>query len=238
MLRGIDISNWQEGLEIQPLSSQIDFVICKATEGLGFVDYCCDNFIEQAKACNKLWGFYHFARNNDPVDEANYFYENCSNYFTHGIPVLDIETNAIEDWGKYTTQFTDRIHVLTGVYPIIYASAAWLWKFNNTMIPTKCGLWIAGYPYTVTDFTDMFFDYDVSPWSFAAMWQFSSNGKLKGYNSRLDLDYAFMDKDAWMKYANPESNKANEGGTQPLPIPMELHTFEDDKMKVTVEVKP
>lgn len=235
MLKGIDISTWQEGLNLSDIKDKIDFVVCKATEGLAIVDDCCDNFIEQAKANNLLWGFYHFARNNDPVKEADFFYQNCSNYFTHGIPVLDIETNTIKDWGKYATEFTDRIHVLTGVYPIIYTSAAFTTRFNNTMIPNKCGLWVAGYPKKVYGYEDLFFDYDIAPWQFAAMWQFSSTGRFNKFDGYIDLDYAYMDEEAWMKYANP--NNVVEGGTAPLPKIDDVHIFEDDEIKVTIILK-
>ena len=54
-MRGIDISNWQSGINISKLD--IDFCICKATEGLNFVDSTCNNFIQQCKDNNILWGF-------------------------------------------------------------------------------------------------------------------------------------------------------------------------------------
>ena len=43
MLRGIDISNWQAGLDADAVFPNVDFVICKATEGVGFVDGYCDS---------------------------------------------------------------------------------------------------------------------------------------------------------------------------------------------------
>ena len=46
-MQGIDISNWQEGLNVHALD--IDFCICKATEGVNFVDTTCDGFIQQCK---------------------------------------------------------------------------------------------------------------------------------------------------------------------------------------------
>nr|DAW20916.1 MAG TPA: hypothetical protein [Caudoviricetes sp.] len=35
MLKGIDISKWQNGIDIG--ATEVDFVICKATEGIGYV---------------------------------------------------------------------------------------------------------------------------------------------------------------------------------------------------------
>ena len=110
-MRGIDISNWQAG--ISPSALPIDFCICKATEGIGYTDPYCDGFIENCKAGNKLWGFYHFARENEPEDEAQYFYDECKGYFNHGIPVLDYETSNYnnKDWCE---RFLNRLHELSG----------------------------------------------------------------------------------------------------------------------------
>ena len=71
MLKGIDISHYQAGINLPALD--IDFVICKATEGLAYVDNYCDKFIQKAIELNLLWGFYHFGRNNDPETEAIWF---------------------------------------------------------------------------------------------------------------------------------------------------------------------
>ena len=59
MLKFIDISNWQAGFD--PATAPVDGVICKATEGLNYVDPKCDGFIQKADGAGKLWGFYHFA---------------------------------------------------------------------------------------------------------------------------------------------------------------------------------
>ena len=45
MLRGIDISNWQAGLDADAVFPNVDFVICKATEGISFVDGYCDDSV-------------------------------------------------------------------------------------------------------------------------------------------------------------------------------------------------
>jgi GH25 family lysozyme M1 (1,4-beta-N-acetylmuramidase) len=60
MMNGIDISNWQRGLSIAEIKA--DFVIIKATEGVGFTDQSFKNFIEQALVLGKRIGVYHFAR--------------------------------------------------------------------------------------------------------------------------------------------------------------------------------
>ena len=108
-MRGIDISNWQKGLI--PSSLDIDFCICKATEGLDYTDPSCDVFVQNCIDNNILWGFYHFARENNPEDEAQYFYDNCRNYFNHGIPILDYETD-----NSILFSSRRRVHLLSNFY--------------------------------------------------------------------------------------------------------------------------
>lgn len=88
-LNGIDISNYQRGLDLAQVPC--DFVICKATEGTTIVHNTCDPWIQQAIKLGKLWGFYHFMNGEDPIAQAKHFVASCRNYFGNGIPVLDYE---------------------------------------------------------------------------------------------------------------------------------------------------
>ena len=63
-LNGIDISNYQRGLDLAQVPC--DFVICKATEGTTIVHNTCDPWIQQAIKLGKLWGFYHFMNEKTP----------------------------------------------------------------------------------------------------------------------------------------------------------------------------
>lgn len=239
VLKGIDISSWQTGIDLRSviLKNALDFVVIKATEGCAFVETTCDYWVQTCISNDTLWGFYHFARHNEPEDEARYFVQACEGYFGHGIPVLDTETGQS---GKWCQRFIDTVHALTGVYPIIYMSSnsAQRSKFNDTQIPNTCGLWEAFYPdASCTNFETMpEYETGCSPWAFGAMWQFTSSGKLSGYHHELDLDVAWMDRDGWMLYADPERKELDV--TTELPDTSELHTFEDDKVKVTIEIKP
>lgn len=208
MLNGIDISNWQKNLI--PSNLFIDFCICKATEGTYFVDRFCDAFIQNCKAKGILYGFYHFAGTDNPTDEAKFFFENCRGYIGEGIPVLDYEVwgenaNDVEWCERFITEF----HHLSGVWPVLYISASHCADFAaSAWIPETCGLWVAGYPrdfHQWPTLDDM--PYNVSPWKFAALWQFASDWKLAGYNGDIDGDVAFMDKTAWGKYAGAKTGK-------------------------------
>ena len=205
-MRGIDISSYQGGMDVAAVCSKndLEFVIVKATEGLHLVDAYCDRFITELERVNILWGFYHFARNNDPAEEAAYFYRQTRNYFKHGIPVLDIEDSAIPDWSAYAKKFCDYIHTMSGVYPMVYCSAGSCWRFSDNDVFKHCALWVAGYPRKVGYWSDRIleeFDYSIYPWAQASAWQFSGTGDIYGYNGNVDLDFAWMDADSWRKIA-------------------------------------
>lgn len=204
-MNGIDISNWQNGLDLTKLN--VDFAIMKATEGLDFVDKCCDNWVNQAKKKGICWGFYHYATNDNPIKQADFFISHTKNYFGDGIPVLDIEEQSIDDWGKFSDKFTKRVFDVTGVWPLIYCSAGFLENFTECQTPKNCGLWCAGYPYPAEIWTNRQFPYKIDPWDNVVIWQFTDNLKLSGYSERLDGDISYIDGKTWKKYAARQNQK-------------------------------
>lgn len=201
MLQGIDISKWQNTSAVDLAQ---DFVIMKATEGIGYVDPTCDTKYQYAKSRGKLLGVYDFARPDigDAVAEANYFVDNTTGYWQakEAILVLDWETGNKADVGwalRWLRQVRDR----TGVKPLIYMSASTLGIADwSAVVNEDFGLWIAGYPnrYNVTNPpvpSDGEMPYNTSPWGFAALWQYTSSA------GTLDRDVAYMSREAWGRYA-------------------------------------
>ena len=243
MLHGIDISNWDKGLV---LPESLDFAIIKATGGLHFVDPYCEGFVQQCTRKGILFGFYHFAgdfRQVDPEGEAAFFCENTQGYNGYGIPVLDVESDNIPNWGSYAQRFVDKYHAITGVWPVIYCQASRLGDFEGYPLVGNCGLWVAGYPDTrereLGDVPD--FPYSVSPWPFAAIWQYSSTGNIDTWDGFLDLDVAYMDAHAWELYAT--GGKGYTDATEKMPQisdPPEQGRswhFENSHVAVDVRVK-
>lgn len=209
-MNGIDISDYQRGIDLTKVP--FDFMICKATEGTSIVHGTCDPYIQTCKKLGKLWGFYHFMNGEDPVKQADYFYANCKNYFGEGIPVLDYEM-----YGRIGTagakKFLDRIYELTGVRCIVYMSRSVCTEEDWSKIAPNHALWVA--QYANNDATG----YQSDPWlpcggfgawDSCAIHQYSSHGRLDGYNGNLDLDIAYMTPEAWKKFANPGGVKVPE----------------------------
>ena len=211
MLNVIDISNWQSDIDINELSG-VDAIICKATEDTYYVDPYCDGFYQTAKDRGLLRGFYHFAGNSDPIDEADFFIAHTEGYFNDGIPILDWEGDQSVDW---VNSFVNHIYDRTGVWPIIYANP---WRFNQGGVEANCGRWVASYP----EVTSPSFE-EAAGWEFPSVdgivvgWQFCSDGHVSGYDGNLDCSVFYIDAEDWTKYANasesaPSSEWINQNG--------------------------
>ena len=221
MLNGIDISNWQKDIDISKLSPIVDFIIVKATEGLTYVSPSCDKQVQATIKSDRLFGFYHFGRNNDPIKEADFFIKNCKGYFYNGIPVLDWEDNQSVEW---VNKFVNRVYEKTGIWCWIYGNP---WRFNQGNVEKNCGRWIAQYPSTKPTVLNSNPGNHIKT-DGVVCWQFSSNGKVDGYNGKLDLNHAYLTKENWKKYANPENTQLNSD---------KISTLENDEYKVTIERK-
>ena len=205
-MQGIDISNWQRGIDLERVPC--DFVIAKSTEGTSYVDPCCDGFIRQAARLGKCWGFYHYVTGGDPEAEADFWIGQTSNYFRAGIPCVDWESGGNRAWGDigYLRRFVKRVIDRTGVRPLIYASAAaFPWGVCDEL---GCGAWVAQYAgNNPTGYQD-------SPWNEGAyncvIRQYSSAGRLAGYNGNLDIDKAYITEGQWKAYANPGGRTGEE----------------------------
>lgn len=235
MMRFIDISG-NNSLKPSDVDELIDAVMIKATEGASYVSSACDPDVQDAKRSDIPWGFYHYARNNDATDEADFFYRNCKNYFGEGIPCLDWEEGQSAAW---VNEFVRRVHELSGVWPWIYASKA---TFNgNPGVEPNCGRWVAQWPGSSAD---TFREAESKPKpkladGLVCAWQFTSKGRLDGYHGNLDLNLFYGDAEAWGKYANPDAHSGDAGGSAGgcgCDVPAET-VLENDDYKVTIEKK-
>lgn len=194
MLNFIDISSHQGDIDLSALP--IDAVMVKATEGLGYVNTYCDPKIQQAISMGIPWGFYHFANENDPVAEADYFIENCEGYFGHGVPCLDWEQNQSVEW---VNAFVNRVHEVKGIWCWIYGNP---WRFNQGGVEGNCARWIASYPSHLVN-PDFSANEGEAPETdgLVCAWQFASDGRLSGFNGNLDINRYYGGKDSWLAYA-------------------------------------
>ena len=219
MLKGIDISHWQNGIDIS--KSGVDFVICKATEGVGYTDNKCDSFYQEAKRLGKKLGVYHFARpdlGNSAEDEADYFIKETLGYHKEAILVLDWESGDLSNvsWAK---AWLDRVYAKTGVKPMIYMSESPANSYDwSSVANADYGIWVAKYG---TNNGEQNAQPSVKNWSFIAMWQYTSKGKVGGYSGDIDMNVFYGDANAWDKYAggSPSTSTSTHSQSKPVETP-------------------
>lgn len=224
MMRFMDISDWQNGIDLDRVASNLDAVVVKATESDYYVSECCDYWAQKLKKIGKPWGFYHFAGDKPAKTEAEFFVSNCENYFGSAIPILDWEGEQSISW---VNEFVQRVHELTNVWCWVYGNP---WRFDQGKLNENCAIWVASYPDVVSPSFE-----NAESWQCpeangnVVAWQFCSDGRLKGYDGNLDLDLFYGDEKAWNAYATGDRDKT---------APMQDETvFENDEMKVTVTLK-
>ena len=191
---GIDVSTHQAGIDIGATGA--DFVVVKATEGVGYVDPQFRTLADATVASGKRLGLYHFAwpSANSCEDEVDAFISAIR-------PYLDQKPFLVLDWedpdAPYDISWADHwlnlVHRGTGIKPIIYMSAS---VANNgwwEQISRVYWLWLAGYPADAPD-SPATPDCPYVPldhgWE-ALMWQYTSTGRVPGWDRDLDLNVCY-----------------------------------------------
>nr|DAS04646.1 MAG TPA: hypothetical protein [Caudoviricetes sp.] len=196
MLRVVDVASHQKGIVTG--SIDCDAVICKATEGTGYVNPYCDEHYQSAKASGKLLGVYHYASGGNPESEAEFFINNVQGYLHEAILVLDWESGDNAAWGdsNWVARFCAHVVALTGINPMIYVQRS---AVGQCLGLGDYGIWLAEYPdYALRgwgDYVEPNYSGDY------AMHQFTSSGNIAGWGDVLDLSLFFGDANAWLAYA-------------------------------------
>lgn len=204
MLNGVDIASYQEGIDFAKVPA--DFVIIKATEGTGYVNPDLNRAYKNAGANGKLCGLYHYANGTDPAAEADFFIKTAGSRIGDALLALDWERVNNYAFGKndvaWVKAWLDRVYDKTGVRPLVYMSQSVTLAHDWASVAIDYGLWVA--QYVVESRSGYKQDYAhgiTGAWKYPAIWQYTSGGYLSGWSARLDLDVAYMSRDAWNRYA-------------------------------------
>lgn len=207
-LNGVDIASYQSSINPAKLTTT-DFVIVKFTQGTTYLNPYADRQYSVAKAAGKLLGAYHYGTGKSATAEAQYFVKCLGNRVGECVLALDWEgnQNSVFGTGKdvaWCKEFLDEVCRLTGVRPLIYMSKSVCRKYNWSSVAANYPLWCAQYKSNSTT------DYQSSPWTdnngFGA-WerdtirQYSSHGRIAGYDANIDLDLAYMSAEEWRAMA-------------------------------------
>lgn len=221
MLRGVDVSSWQEGIDIANLDA--DFVIVKATGGAGYTNPCFRAQADATLASGKLLACYHFANDDgwsDPDTEADRFLEAVRPYHGRFIPVLDWEGDALANDPSWALRWLQRVSEGTGATPWFYSYSNYL---NNTDLSMLAGypLWLAAY---YNGYEPMGYQADpplyggTGNWERMTCYQYSSTGRVSGYSGNLDINAFYGDRSDWIEMQGGKMNRNAEMVDLLMPI--------------------
>ena len=213
VLYAVDISKWNPNSYANTPGAAI--TIIQSSNGAKGVSPSCNTQWDIASKAGKLLGLYHYAEGNDPITEANHFIQTIKNYVGKAVLALDWEKTNNKSWGSrsWALTFVNRVHDLTGVWPLIYTGSEGVAQCTNCS--GKCGLWFAGYPYmpgtrlTYNTFTQPKFPYSTGAWKALTGWQYTDS------RGSLDRSVFYVDKEGWTKIARGDS-KSNTQGSQAI----------------------
>ena len=206
---GIDIYNGTGRPDFAAVKQAgVDYIICKATEGVNFADASFTANVTAARAAGLLVGAYHFLRAT-PIDQqaADFLaaIDGHGPYCCLAIDVEDATPGNVSSLGKAeitsrTLALYQAIHTAGYTCPVyVYASASWLRSLIDVAACRAAGLliWMAAYSSDTPDNTDRSADCD--------MWQYTSSGTVPGITARVDMDVCYRGIDAPASTTQPAS---------------------------------
>lgn len=228
--KGPDISAWQGDIDITALSSQVDFFIFRAYAGMT-KDKKVDRNVNLAIQNGKPYGLYiySYALNTAQAREEAQRMVNLANSYSVKPAFLCIDMEDADGYkarnGMPSNQTLRDICTVecetfeqAGYYANVYANTSW-WR-NQLAGLTRFDKWVAHWPTRGGKQTGNATSPDGENANNCGIWQFTSEGRLSGYNGNLDMNYAYKD------FVLNKNGNTNPTPVAPAPsIPAEVSTY-------------
>ncbi|WP_369901899.1 GH25 family lysozyme [Lactiplantibacillus plantarum] len=220
-LNGFDVASYQAGMNVGEVAG--DFVLVKATEGINYTNPEFNGHVKQTLSAGKKLGVYHFIRNDSDIkQQADYFLTVVKPYIGKAMLVLDFENttgSTIQNQAGVglAKQWLDYVYQKTGVRPVLYTGISCENALDwSSVVKANYGLWIAQYNNydAVIGYQPRDLYGSLKNWKTAVMFQYTSTGRLPGWNGNLDFDVFYGDKSAWDKYAKATKMVTNKSIVQ------------------------
>lgn len=209
-MRGFDCASYQAGID--PSVVPCDFVIVKSTEGTTYVNPDFKRLAEATIAAGKALGIYHYASGGNATAEANHMLDVADGYIGRAIFCLDWERvkNKLFESGQdaaWIDEFCGVIEGRVGSSCLVYISKSFMGLARGHK------LWVAQYAdMNPTGYRD-------NPWNEGAydcaIRQYTSMGRIDGWDGDLDLDKAYMSREEWDAWAAGNGAPASEPKEHP-----------------------
>ena len=223
---GNDVSFYQEEINFDTFKNNANFIIEKASEGIGLRDPQFTRNQSEARRVGIPVGYYDFSHPelNDPIKEADYFLQQIGALQNGEVLFLDYEpkvkVHAHVDWCK---QWLDYVTQKTGCKPLIYMSESTTTLFDwQSVVDAGYGLWIAKY---LDNPTPNFTGFNTGKWPFAAVYQWTNKQQVPGISPVTDGDIFYGDQATFKKYGY-------HGSGTPTPLPPVPPTAHGDQTLV------
>ena len=221
----IDISNWQNGIDLASVFAQnaLDGVIVKATQGTGYTNPKFKEWADWLNTNGKPFGVYHYLDGLDAVAEARYFYDTVRPYIGKCVPCADYEEHAAMQKGTaWLKLFLDEFLRLSGVRCLVYCSQSVTQSQNfNDIARGGYRLWMAQY----ADYSPVYgfletpwHNGSVAPFNGYVMQQYTSCGVLKGWTAYLDFDKFFGNANDWKALCGEHEAPQELKGADPVVV--------------------
>lgn len=222
--KGPDISAWQGDIDIKTLSSQVDFFIFRGYAGRT-KDKKVDRNVNLAIECGKPYGLYiySYALNTAQAREEAQRLITLANSYSIKPSFLCIDMEDADGYkqknGLSSHQVLKDICTVEGemfeqhgYYAMVYANTSWFRNQLNGL--TRFDKWVAHWPTSGGKQKGNATSPDGENANNCGIWQFTSEGRLNGYNGNLDMNYAYKDF-VLNKNGNTNQIPAPEVTTQP-----------------------
>lgn len=197
-VKGIDVSHHNGKIDFRKVAADtVEFVLIKATEGVGLVDSCMARNYDGAVEAGLKVGFYHFFRfDRGGVRQGRHFM-----YATEGRPtslpmVIDVETGGNPDVDYYMVvgRLRDMINFLKrhGQRVMIYCNGNTYDKYVRGNFD-DADLWLAS-EHTPGAKGDR-----------RELWQHSHAGKVKGIATPVDINTFNGSRNEFLKWLENDS---------------------------------
>jgi len=193
-INALDVSMWQGNIDwpaVKGAGYEIAVIKVSGGDDGCYIDPKANQNFYQAQASGFAIGTYHFAGGTDARHEAEYFVAACSPLDENQVLVLDWEVQNPDPVGWCYT-FVNRVHEMTGVWPLIYMNGSTRNSYDWTPVTNNCGVWIAWY--------DRDPNADLPVQGTYLMHQYTSSGSVPGISGRVDLDAWYDSIETWNKY--------------------------------------
>ena len=143
--------------------------------------------------------------------------------------MLDWEITAATNSVDWVKQWLDRVHQLTGVKPFVYMSNSVVNGHDwSSVADAGYRLWNA---YYYAFGVQMGYNPDaplpkrMGAWEAPTLYQYTSEGRLDGYNGNLDLDVFYGNAADWDRYAGRDGRPEPEPKPEPVPQPEQMIAY-------------